>query len=96
MKTKIYLHDFCKIIEAEPDCTFSYDAMRTLFDHLERMDPNMDLEANVIINGWTEATLDELVIIFEYEYDKKYILEDIAEETVILDCENGNYIFRHF
>ena len=75
--------------KTRPD-QFSYQALNALYDYLEEIE-NFTLDVIAICCEFTEYTIDELKMAY-----LDHALEDIMDETLVLETEDGKFIVQEF
>ena len=74
---------------------FSYDGLSALYDYLEELDENYELDVIALCCEYAEyKSLED----FQKDYDKqKYPdLESIRNSTALIDVEGGGFIIQGF
>jgi len=80
MKTTLDLNDFQNAFDRLRPNNFSYEALGLLFDYLEEMDPDMELDVIALCCKYCEDTLED--IIHSYSIDVEDMDEDDTVEAV--------------
>lgn len=76
---------------------FSYAGQRALFDHLEEVDEDFELDVIAICCEYTEHTTEELST--EYGYlviEEDDLIEELRDNTLVLDVGPDLYIVQSF
>lgn len=94
MKTTITLSDFrYNFYRSERKEQFSYDALGAIFEHLEEMDCELELDIIAICCDFTEyEDINEV----KKEYDFIDDLEELKEHTLVLELEKGGLVIQNF
>jgi len=76
---------------------FSYEALGALFDYLESYEEDageeMELDVIAICCDWTEYDdLEEL----QADYSDIETMEDIEDNTQVIQCDNGHIIIQNY
>ena len=90
---------FCQFCDAFRDMgrneQFTYEAKRALFDYLEELgeDIGEEIELDVIALccEWHEETLEDVLHYYDLES-----LEELEENTTVLELPNGNILYQAF
>jgi hypothetical protein len=80
MKCTLDLNDFQNAFDRLRPNNFSYEALGLLFDYLEELDPDMELDVIAICCDYCEDTLED--IIHSYSIDVEDMDEDDTAEAV--------------
>jgi hypothetical protein len=80
MKTTLDLNDFQNAFDRLRPNNFSYEALGVLFDYLEELDPDMELDVIALCCDYCEDTLED--IIHSYSIDVEDMDEDDTAEAV--------------
>jgi hypothetical protein len=84
---------------------FSYEGYEVLYNYLEEINPNMELDVIAICYEYSEYTLDSLMgdykeyIDYEIEDEderKEDFLETLEDYTTVLKVDNDTYIIQNF
>lgn len=90
---------FCQFCDAFRDMgrneQFTYEAKRALFDYLEELgeDIGEEIELDVIALccEWHEETLEDVLHYYDLES-----LEELEENTTVLELPNGNILYQPY
>ena len=90
---------FCQFCDAFRDmgrnAQFTYEAKRALFDYLEELgeDIGEEIELDVIALccEWHEETLEDVLHYYDLES-----LEELEENTTVIEVPNGNILYQAF
>lgn len=90
---------FCQFCDAFRDMgrnkQFTYEAKRALFDYLEDLgeDIGEEIELDVIALccEWKEETLED--VLHDYGLES---LEELEENTTVIEVPNGNILYQAF
>ena len=90
---------FCQFCDAFRDmgrnAQFTYEAKRALFDYLEELgeDIGEEIELDVIALccEWHEETLEDVLHYYDLES-----LEELEENTTVLELPNGNILYQPY
>ena len=90
---------FCQFCDAFRDMgrneQFTYEAKRALFDYLEELgeDIGEEIELDVIALccEWNEETLEDVLHYYDLES-----LEELEENTTVLELPNGNILYQPY
>lgn len=80
MKCTLDLNDFQNAFDRLRPNNFSYEALGVLFDYLEELDPDMELDVIAICCDYCEDTMDD--IIHSYSIDVEDMDDDDTVEAV--------------
>lgn len=99
MKTTVYFSEFCDYFrDIRPD-NFSYQGLRVLFDYLEDIDS--DFELDVIGLCCDFAELDWQTIAADYDNlsdcrDKAQVLDFLADQGALIGETDNSIVYRQF
>ena len=89
MKQTISLHDFRQAFQSIRPDSFSYEGLEALYDFLEEVDPDYDLDVIALCCDFTEySSLEE----FQADYES---IDDIAQDTTIITF-GDSFIIQNF
>jgi len=71
---------------------FSYNALVTLYNYLEALDENYDLDVIALCCEYTEATLDEV----KSSYPDIDSFEDLEEHTSVIRVDADTVIYANY
>jgi hypothetical protein len=80
MKTTLDLNDFQNAFDRLRPNNFSYEGLNLLFDYLEELDPDMELDVIALCCDYCEDTMED--IIHSYSIDVEDMDEDDTVEAV--------------
>jgi hypothetical protein len=81
MKTTVSNYDFERAFaDADRKDNFSYEGLNLLFDYLEELDPDMELDVIALCCDYCEDTMED--IIHSYSIDVEDMDEDDTVEAV--------------
>ena len=98
MRTTLSFEDFRDAFRAHNRLdTFSYDGARILYDYLEEMDPNYELDVIALCCEFCESTLAEIIEENALEIDPEdaasEVLDWLEDRTAVLGTyDDGNCI----
>ena len=72
---------------------FSYEGLGVLFDYLEEVDVNWDLDVIALCCDFTEY---ESLEAFNEEHDEAESIEDIEERTTVLQIDDESFIIQDY
>ena len=80
---------------------FSYEGLTALFDYLEEVDPDFDLDVVALCCDYAEDTAEDIAKNYGIEVDSIDELEDAArahleENTSIVADLNGRFLYAQF
>lgn len=95
--TTVTSHDFHNAFNAMRPDQFSYDALEGLFNFFEEMSEDSgtpyELDVPELVRDFTEyADLEELM----GNYDSIESLEDLHDNTLVLELDNGGLVIQNF
>ena len=98
MKQTIYLGDFRDaFIRAGRKENFSYDGLKVLFDYLEEIAPEYELDVIELCCEYSEMTLEEVNEAYEEEFET---LDDatkwLNENTIVCGETDNSIIFAAY
>ena len=75
---------------------FSYEGLNLLFDYLEEMDPNYDLDVIALCCEYSEETEEE--IRENYSIDEGESVEDYLNEntSIVGQTKSGSFVYLQF
>ena len=90
---------FCQFCDAFRDMgrneQFTYEAKRALFDYLEELGEDIgeeiDLDVIALCCEWHEETLEDVLHYYDLES-----LEELEENTTVLELPNGNILYQPY
>lgn len=76
---------------------FSYEGLQALYDYLEQLEDDMGepIEFDMIALCCDYREYDSLEDIMS-EYDSIKSMEDLQDNTQVIECENGHIIIQQF
>ena len=83
---------------------FSYEALELLFDYLEENDSDYELDVIALCCEYTEATITEIVEMYEVDADgdgdddvSAQVLEYLGRKTIVIGTTStGSVLFAQF
>lgn len=86
---------FCQFCDAFRDRgrnkKFTYEAKRALFDYLEELGEDIELNVIALCCEWHEETLEDVLHYYDLES-----LEELEENTTVLELPNGNILYQPY
>ena len=104
MKTTVYFSDFCDYFRKIRPDNFSYQGLRILFDYLEEIDEDFELDVIGLCCDFSESNYIDIADVYNIEIDinedeEKQIQQVIdflqSEGAYIGDSING-IVYRNF
>ena len=80
---------------------FSYEGLTALFDYLEELDPDFDLDVIALCCDYSEDSVEQIAEQYNIEVDSIDELEDavrahLEENTSIVADLNGRFLYAQF
>lgn len=83
MKQTVYLGDFRDaFVSMGRENNFSYDGLGVLFDYLEEVDPDSELDVIALCCDFSEMDVDEVIRTYDLEDDVKQLDDDEVADFV--------------
>jgi hypothetical protein len=86
---------FCQFCDASRDSgrntQFTYEAKRALFDYLEDIGEEIELDVIALCCEWYEETLEDVL----HDYGLESV-EELEENTTVIEVPNGNILYQAF
>lgn len=85
---------FCSFYDEFQSCrpeNFSYDGLRVLFEYLEEIDENMELDVIAICCNYSECNIDDVL----KDYDLESI-EELEQNTTVLKIDDEKIIYQNY
>jgi hypothetical protein len=70
---------------------FSYEGLGELYDYLEMMDEDYELDVIALCCEYAEDTLEN--VLKEYNVDS---IEELQENTTVVWCDGNNILYQQF
>jgi len=70
---------------------FTHDALTALFEYYEELDPMYDLDVIEICCDWSEYNS-----IYELDTEYGYGIDELKENTTVIDLPLGHYLVQNF
>ncbi len=80
-------------VDYERDNNFSYEGLGVLFDYMEEVDPNWELDVIALCCDFTEY---ESIEAYNKEHDEVESIDDIEEKTQVLRIDDDSFIIANF
>ena len=98
MKQTIHLSDFRDaFIRAGRKENFSYDGLEVLFDYLEEIDPEYELDVIEICCGYEEMTLEEINEAYDEEFETLTAVTAWLEgNTMVCGTTDSSVVFAEY
>ena len=74
----------------EAERGYSYDACEVLLDFYDDLGEDVEFDPVAISCDWNEVTLEQA------EHETGMSLEDLYQETVVYELDNGNILYMSF
>lgn len=72
---------------------FSYEGLGALYDYLEEVDPDYDLDVIAICCDFSEATNEEVLENYSSTIET---IDELHEHTVVIQIDNDRLIYQNF
>ena len=95
MKQTIGLSQFTDEFKAIRPNNFTYEGLQVLFDYLEEIDPDLELDVIAICCDFSEMTPEEVAQAYGLEEDED-VLEFLSMETSVIGETDATIIFINF
>lgn len=96
MKQIVYLSDFRDAFNRmDRGNQFSYEALELIYDYLEEIDPDSELDVIAICCDFSEMTPEEVAQAYGLEEDED-VLEFLSMETSVIGETDETIIFANF
>lgn len=90
MKQTINFSDFLNAFQQVRPNNFSYEGLRALYDFLEEVDPDMELDVIALCCDFNEEPTSDALENYNLES-----LEELAENTTVVDeLTDGNVVYQ--
>ena len=104
MKTTVYFSEFCDYFRKIRPDNFSYQGLRVLFDYLEEIDCDFELDViglccDFAESDWQTIAADyfiELDAEMDEDYQKQQVIEHLEGEGVYLGDSINGIVYRQF
>ena len=102
MKQTVYLNDFRNAFkQAGRDTQFSYEALELIYNYLEQLDENMELDVISICCDLSEMTPQEIASSYGYEIEDdgnemQNVMDNLGDDTSIIGQTDDTIIFVNF
>jgi hypothetical protein len=104
MKQTINLSQFRDEFNSIRPNNFSYEGLEILFDFLEEVDPDLDLDVIALCCDYSESTIDNLIQDYDIDFDgvdpdevDATVLDYINDRSVVLGvCFDGSIVYLNF
>ena len=70
---------------------FSYNGLDALYNHLEDMDEDYELDVIELCCEWSESTIDEALACYSLDS-----LEELKENTIVLEIDDDNILYMNY
>ena len=104
MKQTINLSQFRNEFNSIRPNNFSYEGLEILFDYLEEMEPDLDLDVIALCCDYSESTIDNLIQDYDIDFDgvapdevDATVLDYINDRSIVLGvCFDGSIVYLNF
>ena len=103
MKMTVYVNDFIDAFKKLRPDNFSHEGLVLLFDYLESLDEEMELDVIAICCEWSQLTFDEFLQEYELEEGededeelKERIENCLRENTSIAGFTHDSVVFAQY
>ena len=102
MKQTVYLSDFRDAFNSmDRGNQFSYEALELIYDYLEEIDPNSELDVIAICCDFSEMTPREIADSYGYEVEEdgnemQNVLDCLHDDTSIIGSTDDTIVFIQF
>ena len=104
MKQTINLSQFRDEFNSIRPNNFSYEGLEILFDYLEEMDPDLELDVIALCCDYSESTIDNLIQDYDIDFDgvdpdevDETVLDYINDRSIVLGvCFDGSIVYLNF
>ena len=104
MKQTINLSQFRDEFNSIRPNNFSYEGLEILFDYLEEMEPDLDLDVIALCCDYSESTIDNLIQDYDIDFDgvapdevDATVLDYINYRSIVLGvCFDGSIVYLNF
>jgi len=95
MKQTIGLSQFTDEFQAIRPDNFTYEGLQVLFDYLEEVDPDLELDVIAICCDFSEMTPEEIAQAYGLDEDED-VLEFLSMETSVIGETDTTIVFIQF
>jgi len=104
MKTTVYFSEFCDYFHKIRPDNFSYQGLRVLFDYLEDIDSDFELDVIGLCCDFSESDYQtiandysiELDAEMDQDYQKQQVIEHLEGEGAYLGDSINGIVYRQF
>jgi hypothetical protein len=104
MKTKVYFSEFCDYFHKIRPDNFSYQGLRVLYDYLEDIDSDFELDVIGLCCDFSESDYQtiandysiELDAEMDQDYQKQQVIEHLEGEGAYLGDSINGIVYRQF
>ncbi len=104
MKTTVYFSEFCDYFRKIRPDNFSYQGLQSLFDYLEDIDPDFELDVIAICCDFSEDSFEniadqygiELDAEMDEDYQKQQVIEHLEGEGAYVGDSINGIVYRQF
>ena len=104
MKTTVYFSDFCDYFNKIRPSNFSYKGLRILFDYLEDIDGDFELDVIGLCCDFAESDYETIAADYGIELDpeldeddqKQQVIEHLEGEGVYVGESINGIVYRQF
>jgi hypothetical protein len=104
MKTTVYFSEFCDYFHKIRPDNFSYQGLRVLFDYLEDIDSDFELDVIGLCCDFSESDYQtiatdysiELDAEMDQDYQKQQVIEHLEGEGVYVGDSINGIVYRQF
>lgn len=86
--TSQFVHAFHAMGRGEQ---FSYNGLEALYNHLEDTDEDYELDVIELCCEWSESTIDEALAYYSLDS-----LEELKENTIVLEIDDDNILYMNY
>jgi hypothetical protein len=73
---------------------FSYDGLQALFEMLEEIAPEYELDVIALCCDYTESTIEDIAN--NYCISEQSVLAHLSENTFFIELNNGSVLYQQF
>ena len=104
MKQTINLSQFRDEFNSIRPNNFSYEGLEILFDYLEEMEPDLDLDVIALCCDYSDSTIDNLIQDNDIDFEgvdpdevDATVLDYINDRSIVLGvCFDGSIVYLNF
>lgn len=86
--TSQFVHAFHAISRSEQ---FSYNGLKALYNYLEDMDKDYELDVIELCCEWSESTIEEALACYSLDS-----LEELKENTIVIEIDDDNILYMNY